>query len=83
MVTRKGNPVPLGGDRMGAENDGEERLLARIIYGCRSETAETEARRGFSQARATQAYSQQYVEETEREKPRRARGSAVVVGIHE
>ena len=56
MVTRKGNPVPLGGDRMGAENDGEERLLARIIYGCRSETAETEARRGFSQARATQAY---------------------------
>jgi len=26
MVTRKGNPVPLGGDRMGAENDGEERL---------------------------------------------------------
>ena len=54
---------------MGAENDGEERLLARIIYGCRSETAETEGRRGFSQVRTTQAYSLRYVEETEREKP--------------
>jgi hypothetical protein len=78
---------------MAAESDADERLLARIIYGCRSETAETEAGHlllpkmqrvmGFSQARATQAYSQQYVEETEREQPRRARGSAVVVGIHE
>jgi len=32
--------------------------------------------------RATQAYLQ-YVEETEREKPRRARESAIVVGVHE
>src|SRR5437867_8284666 len=48
---------------------------ARIVHECRSETQETEARRGFSQARVTQAYSLQYVEETEREKPRRARGS--------
>jgi hypothetical protein len=39
-------------------------------------------RRGFSQVRATQAYLR-YVEETEREKPRRARGSAAAVGIHE
>src|SRR2546425_364486 len=55
---------------------------ARIVHECRSETQETEARRGFSQARVMQAYSLQYVEETEREKPRRARGSCVVVGVH-
>jgi hypothetical protein len=36
----------------------------------------------FSQVRATQAYLRS-VEETEREKPRRARGSAAVVGVHE
>ena len=39
-------------------------------------------RRGFSQVRATQAYLRS-VEEAEREKPRRARGSAAVVGVHE
>ncbi|HEV8327627.1 MAG TPA: hypothetical protein VGQ08_09090 [Nitrospiraceae bacterium] len=43
---------------------------------------ETEARRGFSQVRPTQAYCQS-VEEAEREKPRRARGSDDVAGIHE
>jgi len=43
---------------------------------------ETEARRGFSQVRPTQAYCQS-VEEAEREKPRRARGSDDVEGIHE
>jgi hypothetical protein len=53
------------------------------IQECRSETVETDGRRGFSQARATQAYPQRSVEETEREKPRRARGSADAVGIHE
>ncbi len=37
---------------------------------------------GFSHVRATQAYLRS-VEETEREKPRRARGSAAAVGIHE
>jgi len=36
----------------------------------------------FSQVRPTQAYVQ-FVEETEREKPRRARGSDDVAGIHE
>jgi len=56
---------------------------ARIIQEFRSEAVETEGRRGFSQARATQAYPQWYVEENEREKPRRARGSADAVGIHE
>jgi hypothetical protein len=55
---------------------------ARIIHECRREAAETEARRGFSQVRPTQA-DLRSVEETEREKPRRARGSAAVVGIHE
>src|SRR5947209_5601575 len=54
---------------------------ARIIHECRSEAAETEVRPGFSQARTTQAYSQQYVEEAEREEPRRTRGSDAAVGI--
>ena len=56
-------------------------LLARIIRECRREAFETEARRGFSQARPTQAYSQS-VEEAEREKHRRARGSDDGAGIH-
>jgi len=55
----------------------------RDLHECRSEAAETEASRGFSQARATEAYSLRSVEENEREKPRRARGSADAVGIHE
>ena len=41
-----------------------------------SKAAETEARRRFSQVRTTQAYLLKYVEEAEREKRRRARGSA-------
>ena len=49
----------------------------------RREAVETDGRRGFSQARATQAYPQRYVEENEREKPRRARGSADAAGIRE
>ena len=55
---------------------------ARIIHECRREAFETEARRGFSQVRPTQAYWQS-VEEAERDKPRRARGSDDVAGIHE
>ena len=61
-------------------NDCEE--LARIIHECRDEAAETETRLGFSQVRGTQAYLQS-VEETEREKPSRVRGSAAAVGVHE
>jgi len=64
--------------RRGREAD----TLARIIHECRSEAFETEARRGFSQVRPTQAYLRS-VEEAEREKPRRARGSDDVAGIHE
>ena len=56
--------------------------LARIIHEYRRETFETEARLGFSQVRPTQAYRQS-VEEAEREKPSRARGSDDVAGIHE
>ena len=41
--------------------------LARIIHECLGEAAETEAHRGFSQVRATQAYLRS-VEEIEREK---------------
>ena len=56
--------------------------LARIIHECRREAFETEARRGFSHVRPTQAYLQS-VEEAEREQPRRARGSDDGAGIHE
>jgi hypothetical protein len=55
---------------------------ARIIHGCRREAAETEGRQGFSQVKTTQAYSQQYVEEAEREKACRPRGSDAAVGIY-
>ena len=40
--------------------------LARIIHECRREAFETDARRGFSHVRPTQAYLQS-VEEAERE----------------
>jgi hypothetical protein len=57
-------------------------LLTRIIHERRRESFEIEARRGFSQVRPTEAYWQS-VEEAEREKPRRARRSDDVAGIHE
>jgi hypothetical protein len=44
--------------------------------------SKTEARRGFSHVRPMEAYWQS-VEEAEREKPRRARRSDDVAGIHE
>jgi hypothetical protein len=53
-----------------------------MIHEYHREAAETEAWRGFSQVRATQA-DLRSVEETEREKPRQAMGSAAVAGIHE
>jgi hypothetical protein len=56
--------------------------LARIIHECLREAFETEARRGFSHVRPTQACWQS-VEEAEREKPRRARGSDAGAGGHE
>jgi hypothetical protein len=56
--------------------------LARMIHECRCDAFETDARRGFSQVRPTQAYVQS-VEEAEREQPRRARGSDDGAGIHE
>jgi hypothetical protein len=56
--------------------------LARTIHEYRREVAEIEACRGFSQVRATQA-DLRSVEETEREKPRQAMGSAAAAGIHE
>ena len=57
-------------------------LSARIIHECRREAFETEARRGCSHVRPTQAYWQS-VEEAEREKLRRAIGSDDGAGIHE
>ncbi len=47
---------------------------------CRREAFETEASRGFSQARPTEVYSQS-VEEAKREQPRRPRGSDNGAGI--
>ena len=60
----------------------DARWLARIIHESRCEAFETEAHRGFSHVRPTQAYLQS-VEEAEREQPRRARGSDAGTGIHE
>ena len=57
-------------------------LAARIIHESRREAFETEARRDFSQVRPREAYLRS-VEEAEREKPRRAKGSNDVAGIHE
>ena len=57
--------------------------VARTGHESRREAAETEGRRGFSQVRATQAYPQRYVKEAERENPRRSRGSADAVEVHE
>ena len=57
-------------------------VQARTIHEYRHEAFETEARRGFSQVRPTEAYWKS-VEEAEREKPRRARGSDDVADIHE
>ena len=56
--------------------------LARIIQCAVARAFETEARRGFSHVRLTQAYLQS-VEEAEREKPRRVRESDDGAGIHE
>ena len=55
---------------------------ARIIHECRREAFETDARRGFSHVRPTQAYVQS-VEEAEREQPRRARESDDEAGMTE
>ena len=70
--------VPLRGIREGRQRAS----LARTIHECRREAFETEARRGFSHVRLTQAYLQS-VEEAEREKPRRVRESDDGAGIHE
>ena len=78
------NPTPAGmeGCSLVCPWDGRHPFLTRIIHQCRREVFETEARLGFSQVRPTEAYLQS-VEEAEGEKPRRARGSDDVAGIHE
>ena len=60
----------------------EAATLARIIHACRRETFETEARLGFSQVRPTEAYVQ-FVEEAERDNPRRVGESDDIADIHE
>lgn len=71
--------APLAGDASNRRYFRE----ARISQEYRSEAVETEACRCFSQVRTTQAYPQRYIEEGEREKRRRARGSGAAVGIPE
>ena len=75
MLTKGDRAKP--GDTLTPEEEIKDPLvlefLAQTIHECRCEAFETEARRGFSQVRPTEAYSQS-VEEAEREKPRRARG---------
>jgi len=60
----------------------EAATLARIIHACRRETFKTEARRGFSQVRPTEAYVQS-VEEAERDNPCQAGESDDIADIHE
>ena len=68
--------MAMGGTQRGLDP------LTRIIHECRHEAFETEASQDFSQVRPTQAYWQS-VEEAERKKPRRTRGSDDAAGIHE
>src|SRR6266849_696275 len=56
--------------------------LVRIIHECRREAFETEARRGFLASKADGGVHA-VRRGGEREKPRRARGSDDVAGIHE
>ena len=59
-----------------------EHFVSRMTHAYRRKAFETEVRRGFSQARPTQAYPR-YGEEAEREKPRRMRVSDAAIGMHE
>ena len=71
-----------GGAKLGPFLNSRRRLLAQVIRECRRQEFEPETRRSFSHVRPTEAYVQS-VEEAEREKPCRARGSDDVAGIHE
>jgi len=75
-------PAGMEGCSLVCPWDGRHPFLTQIIHQCRREVFETEAHLGFSQVRPTEAYLQS-VEEAEGEKPRRARGSDDVAGIHE
>jgi hypothetical protein len=76
------SPACVAAEKGIVESERRRGGIARIIHECRREAFETEARRGFSQVRPTQAYLQS-VEDAEREKPRRARRSDDVAGIRE
>jgi hypothetical protein len=74
--------LPVSVVVLAARTNRIEALRPGLFVNGVAKRAETEARRGFSQVRTTQTYLR-YVEETEREKPRRARGSAAVVAVQE
>lgn len=59
-----------------------QKRCARTIHEQRCKVFETEARRGCSQLRVTQAYPPWYVEEAERERPRRAKGQRNTRGVY-
>jgi len=54
----------------------------RSIYGFRDEAVETEGRRRLLASEGDAGVLVEYVEEAEREQPRRSRGSTAAVGIH-
>ncbi len=82
LSIERGDPPPQGMIRPCGRAGDPTYCLARTIHECRREAFETEARRGCSHVRPTQAYWQS-VEEAEREQPRRARGSDAGAAIHE
>jgi len=72
-----------GGKPLGMSKFTKDTTIAldEVLQGLIEFLAGKEARHGCSQVRATQAYSLQYVEETEREQPCRTRGSPVGVDV--
>ena len=79
---RKARPSVAGRIRQRGRAGDPTYCLTRTIHECGREAFETEARRGCSHVRPTQAYVQS-VEEAEREQPRRATGSDAEAGIYE
>src|SRR5207302_10561418 len=75
-------PMPFFSKCSRVKVSGRRSHRSRIIDECGCEAFEREARRGFSQGRLMQVHWQS-VEETERERPRPARGSNGLAGIHE
>jgi hypothetical protein len=79
---RAENDADAGRSFVAAEWHYSDRLLARIIHECRRGTFETEALRRLLTGKAHVGVLT-VIEEAEQDKPRRARRSDDVEGIHE